>query len=172
MLTTIVNLVIIGGDARHITQHICQMRKPSLLRLHHVLCQHAHSRAMETGLDPSIIVALPIIMFKQTNGTNNDMGCIDKWFGSNSTCPICRIEANPSQDCIWASSGYCQSIAIGSTARRGQSSSSKVSGSRSRLSSVRWILNRERSSRKIQSQSCGQEEGLPDLESETVIYVN
>ncbi|CAA3003001.1 E3 ubiquitin-protein ligase ATL41-like [Olea europaea var. sylvestris] len=100
--------------------------------------------------------------------------CIDKWFESNSTCPICRMEAEPRlvaeprEDVAAPSSPPlhgANSLIITSmegTADGGILSTAKIVGSSSRLSSFRRILSRERSFRRIQS--CGQEDGLPDLE--------
>ncbi|CAK9309565.1 unnamed protein product [Citrullus colocynthis] len=63
--------------------------------------------------------------------------CIDKWFGSHSTCPICRKEAAPM---IVPERREAPAAAV---AEGG-------GGSSSRLSSFRRILSRERSSRRIQ----------------------
>lgn len=78
----------------------------------------------KAGLDPSVISSLPIFVFSTNSemGSNNhhecsvclsmledgEMArtlpnckhtfhaeCIDKWFSSQSTCPICRTEAEP-----------------------------------------------------------------------------
>ncbi|CAI9757259.1 unnamed protein product [Fraxinus pennsylvanica] len=100
--------------------------------------------------------------------------CIDKWFGSNSTCPVCRTEAEPRlvaepREDVAAPSAPpfhgANSMIITSmegTSDGGILSTEKIVGSSSRLSSFKRILSRERSFRRIQS--CGQEDGLPDLE--------
>ncbi|KAL2483409.1 E3 ubiquitin-protein ligase [Forsythia ovata] len=93
--------------------------------------------------------------------------CIDKWFVSNSTCPICRTEAEPRLVVAEARDDPAEVPPSappleGTSSGGGTQSSAKISGSNSRLSSFRRILSRERSSQRIRS--CGEEDGLPDLE--------
>lgn len=155
----------------------------------------------KTGLDPLVIASLPVLAFKQTSRGSSiecsvclsaledgervrllpnckhsfHVDCIDKWLGSNSTCPICRAEAEPRmvaeprEGMVVAAAGAAPSAPPfeGTSDGRGAPSLSKVnSGSSSRLNSFRRILSRERSSRRIQNhQSCGQDESFPvDLE--------
>ncbi|KGN47956.1 RING-H2 finger protein ATL40 [Cucumis sativus] len=83
--------------------------------------------------------------------------CIDKWFGSHSTCPICRTEAAPMM---------LPEPREGPAAEVGEGGGGG-GGSTSRLSSFRRILSRERSSLRIQP--CvlqHRNDAVPDLESQ------
>lgn len=156
----------------------------------------------KTGLDPSIIASLPIFVYHNgsTCGSLIECSvclsmledgeiartlpnckhtfhaeCIDKWFNSQSTCPICRSEAEPRllvpepREGVVGSgcAGYrisatappleeANSALVAAEMELGQSdggiqssSSAKVNESSSRLSSFRWnILTRNRSSRR------------------------
>ncbi|XP_059282517.1 E3 ubiquitin-protein ligase ATL41-like [Lycium ferocissimum] len=192
-----------------------QARRRAALQHLSIITSAAQVEPPKTGLDPSIIASLPIFVFKQNDHIENNSiectvclsvlengetvrilpnckhifhaECIDKWFGTHSTCPICRTEAEPRLlpepregvvgrtppsapplDC-----GNSNTIAINmegmifsdcGLAQPSSSSSAKISGSSSRLSSFRRMLSRDKSSRRIQVQSCGTEDGVNDLE--------
>ncbi|KAL3631554.1 hypothetical protein CASFOL_024538 [Castilleja foliolosa] len=151
------------------------------------------------GLEPAVIAALPVFAFKQTiDGQligptecavclsmleEGEMAralpnckhtfhvdCIDRWFGSNSTCPICRTEAQPRlvtepREGAVESPPTAPPIEATSSGKISSTGGPSSSSSSSRLSSFRRIiLNRERSSRRMQNQSCGHGDSLPDPE--------
>ncbi|KVI04331.1 E3 ubiquitin-protein ligase ATL41-like [Cynara cardunculus var. scolymus] len=110
--------------------------------------------------------------------------CIDKWLGSQSTCPICRHEVEPGPTILplprepgtglgsvrWdpPSAPPIQHTGSISIAVEGTSddqmvqSSEKASGTNSRLSSFRRMLSWERSSQHIRSRT--EDDGIEDLE--------
>lgn len=141
----------------------------------------------KSGLDPTVIASLPVFTFKQDVGKAGALecavclsmlgdgevirilpncnhsfhtDCIDKWLGTNSTCPICRTEAEP-RVVLEPGEATVPPIDPEGTDASAQASAKVIGSSSSaglRLSSFRKMLSRER----IQSPS--QEESLEDLE--------
>ncbi|GAA0138806.1 ubiquitin-protein ligase [Lithospermum erythrorhizon] len=106
--------------------------------------------------------------------------CIDKWFESHPNCPICRTEAEPRQvlmaepreglapptappleemDYPTVAESMEGASSSDTSGLLQSSSSNKIGGSVSRLSSFRRILSRERSSRRNLSQTSCLEDG-------------
>lgn len=199
MLTAIISLsfVVILVTLLHIYARCVlrrQARRQASLRRLGFIATSASIRPLDppkTGLDPSVIAALPKFLFKQSAAAvecavclsaleDGEMArslpnckhsfhadCIDQWLESNSTCPICRTEAEPRlvAEPREGAVGPPSAPPVEGTSDGGVAPpSAKIGGSSSRLSSFRRILSRERSSRRMQIQPCGQEEGLPDLE--------
>ncbi|MCD7459236.1 hypothetical protein HAX54_040365 [Datura stramonium] len=192
-----------------------QARRRAAFRRISIITNAAQVEPQKTGLDLSVLASLPVFIFKQNDDTieNNSVlectvclsvladgetvrtlpnckhifhaECIDKWFGSHSTCPICRTEAEPrllpepregaaagrsppSAPPLDHQGGNSTTMAINMEGIYSDcgSSSAKISGSSSRLSSFRRMLSREKSSRRIpvHQYSCGVEDGVNDLE--------
>lgn len=168
----------------------------------------------KTGLDATVVASLPVFIFKKNDHHENNsiectvclsvfedgekartlpnckhifhVECIDKWFGSHSTCPICRTEAEPRllpeppEGVVGCTTPSAPPLEGGNPTNIGVNvegiysdcgltqpsspSSAKITGSSSRLSSFRRMLSREKSSRPIPVQSCGTEDGVNDLE--------
>lgn len=145
------------------------------------------------GLDPSVIASLPKFIFKPTEQLDHcevtecsiclstiveeatvrllpnckhtfHAECIDMWFNSNTTCPICRTAAEPrvQPEHEGSSTGVQPTAPPLDSIPHGAAELEKAGGSGSRLNSFRRMLSRERSSRRIQS--CGDEVGSGDLE--------
>ncbi|VVA36407.1 PREDICTED: RING-H2 [Prunus dulcis] len=217
MLTAIISLsvVVLLVIVLH-TYARCVLRRQALRRAsmrHHLGSTMAHVHLAEqpkTGLEPSIIAALPTFVFTRVDGQDDGganaiecavclsmldhdemarllpnckhsfhVECIDRWLNSHTTCPICRTEAQPRlqpeprEDPVAGEptapplepplNSAFPSYMEGTSDGAAQSSSgTKANGSISRLSSFRKMLSRDRSSRRIQS--CGQEDGIEDLE--------
>ncbi|XP_031248435.1 RING-H2 finger protein ATL40-like [Pistacia vera] len=201
----VVLVIVLHIYARCVLRRQARQRRAAIRSLDLTAAHGQSGEPPKTGLDPLVISSLPMFVFKQKDGVdvetmviecavclsnleNEEMarllpnckhtfhaGCIDKWFGSHSTCPICRTEAEPR---LQPESREGPSSAVAATApplervnstlscqegtsNTGGESSAKILGSSSRLSSFRRILSRDRSSRRLQS--CSQED-MVDLE--------
>ncbi|KAI4378340.1 hypothetical protein MLD38_015831 [Melastoma candidum] len=183
--------------ARHVRRSQAQ-RRPALRRLGlaDALQFWVSGQPPKTGLDPSVLSALPMFAFK-FDGPDEPAStkectvclsvleegemtrclpnckhvfhaeCIDRWFGSHTTCPVCRTEAEP---WVQPASGEPPTNAApmvppleADTSENSQHPSAKVDGSSIRLSSFTRMLGRERSPRRTPSRNRA-EDTAEDLE--------
>ncbi|KAL7143686.1 hypothetical protein ABFS83_08G208700 [Erythranthe nasuta] len=164
-------------------------RQAELRRLGFITNIQSAVEPPKTGLDPAVMAALPLFIFRKTTSDDDETNstecsvclsiledgetartlpnckhtfhaeCIDKWFDTNSTCPICRVDAEP-RLVAEPREGVVVVAAAPPSAPPLEGTSDKNSSGSSRLSSLRRILSRERSSssRRMQTSS------VPDLE--------
>ncbi|KAL7104028.1 hypothetical protein ACP275_08G218400 [Erythranthe tilingii] len=210
MLTAIISLsfVVILVTILHIYARFLlrrqSRRQAELRRLGFITNIQSASEPPKTGLDPAVMAALPLFIFRKTSSDDDDddetslteecsvclsiledgeivrtlpnckhtfhAECIDKWFDTNSTCPICRMNAEPrlvpepreGVVVVAAAGGGAPPSAPpleGTSDGGGMQLPAGKNSSGSRLSSFRRILSRERSSsRRMQTSS------VPDLE--------
>ena len=192
MLTAIISLsiIIVIVTILHIYARIIlrrQARRRAIIQqLRLAVSQGPPGDQPRSGLDPAVIAALPIFLFKQldvetaestecsvclSSLEDGDMArvlpnckhifhseCIDKWLASQPTCPVCRAEAEPRL--VPEPRQPETGPPLEGNSSDGESQAlGKSGGSSSRLNSVWRMLSMERSSRR--NQCC---DGPEDLE--------
>ncbi|CAK9164077.1 unnamed protein product [Ilex paraguariensis] len=125
MISILVLLLVLAIIVCFMYTHWFHLRRSPHLRQAHPLALTSYHNNTTTsssskGLEPSVLKSLPIFYVSKTHGPplecavclseleNNDMGrvlpkcnhcfhidCIDMWFHSHSSCPLCRAPVQP-----------------------------------------------------------------------------